>query len=148
LTASPKLGYSPRMSDTDWDVLPMADPETISNDPRLRGAQLRINEEGRGTIATPVSNAQGASLDGPVPKYHTARQGLSGTKMEATRALKPKPRTLTAEELMAKAQQMLAEQRERERVMMAQGPAVKPIPETDHDARGMELPSWLTQHGR
>lgn len=88
---------------------------------------------------------QQASLSGPAPSFashHTQRQGMQGTQMDATRHLKAKPHNqpMTQEDLMAKAQRMLAEQEEQKNAQLGAGPAVS-------DAQGKMLPAWLTRQG-
>lgn len=123
--------------DEDWGVMDMDEPNL----------HQETGPTGRGYVPE-ESGSPGASLDGPVPQYatamhHTDRQGLGGTKMGATKALPPKPKQMTHDEMMAKAQAMIDKYRAKQQQMEVQGPAVV----VDHDDKGMALPAWLTRYG-
>lgn len=113
----------------------------------MEDPNTRVGSDGKGYIATPSpsTGAAGASLDGPTPQYahHTQRQGLGGTQMEATKALPKKPRQMTHDEMMAKAQSMIDGYRAKRAQAEVQGPAVV----VDRDDKGMALPAWLTRYG-
>jgi hypothetical protein len=100
-----------------------------------------------------VPQAQDASLSGPTPQYHhSERTGLAGTQMAAAAKappeLKPMPpqphdKPMTHEQLMAKAQAMLDDQRAQHEALLAAGPSL-----SERDDSGRQLPAWLTAEMR
>ena len=83
--------------------------------------------------------AMAAGIEGGV--HHEDRKGLAGTKMAAAKAFRPKPQNvpMTHDQLMAKAQQMMEQQR-------AQGEMLKGGASTgQRDDAGARMPDWLTR---
>lgn len=87
-----------------------------------------------------------ASLSGAQPQFshHTERQGLIGTQMAATKVLPPgtkaQPMALTHDQLMAKANEMLAAQKANQSAQLAAGASTG-----DRDDAGGVLPHWLRE---
>jgi hypothetical protein len=134
------------MSDDDWGVLPLANPSDLSDDPRLAGKELRMDD--KAYLADQMTHEQHASLTGlAAPMHHGDRQGMLGTQMAATASLPPGTKAqahdkpMTHEQLMAKAKAMLDAQNVQKEAQLA-NPAL-----SQRDAAGNMLPAWLTKQG-
>lgn len=141
------------MSEPDWGVVPLANPSDLSDDPRLKGAKLAMNEQtGKAQYDMPPDQ-EAATLAGEAPKYGThnsERQGLMGTQMGSTaslppgtkaESLRPHDQPMTYEQLMAKAQKMLGDLNARKDAQTQQTEL------SQRDANGSMLPHWLTKQG-
>lgn len=144
------------MSDSDaWDTVPLANPDDLSDDPRLKGLKLQVDAgTGKAQYAGPPPEKPAhASLSDPTPQYAThssERQGMMGTRMSETRPLppgskgtpmQPHDKVMTHDQLMAKAQKMLDDQNAQKEAQMA-NPAL-----SQRDEAGTMLPAWLTRQG-
>ncbi len=129
----------------------MGDPLLLGLDPNQR-----IDPQtGKAFVAQPEQQApsiQHASLSGPAPSFSGGHAAASSHPEDRVGLMKtmssqgqPRPdhqvRPLNPDELMAKAQEMIDNQRTQTQVQMQQGPATGP-----RDDAGGQVPSWLKDY--